>query len=134
MGNWKRLIAYAAVSVLLFVITYFTHKYLLASTATHISVLGVYLFFMVASIVVYVISSAVFEFMPNSTGYVFLAAVFIKMGFFVLIFKDNLFAVEKLQAVDKIVVITPFFIYLIQEVVGLANLLKLFQKPTAQKV
>ncbi|NJB37105.1 DUF6168 family protein [Croceivirga sp. JEA036] len=59
----------------------------------------------------------------NSLGIAYLASLFIKMGLFVLLFKEPLFAEEETPKSELLSLLIPFFISLFVEVYFIAKIL-----------
>ncbi|ALJ05559.1 hypothetical protein APS56_10685 [Pseudalgibacter alginicilyticus] len=118
----KRILFVVAIFLLLFLISYNLHNYFLNSTPSY-SLLDVYLFHVIAAIIVYVIVELVFSVLPNQTGYAYLALIFLKIGLFVLIFQNSIFSNDNLTQLERIGLIVPLFLFLISEAVSVSKLL-----------
>ncbi|WP_428741626.1 DUF6168 family protein [Tenacibaculum sp.] len=121
----KRILYFLAAILIVFAVSYFPHNYTLQSKEIHLSfsLLLVYLFHVIAAIVVYSIVEFVAEKLPNQAGYAYLAAIFLKIGFFVLIFQASVFANEQLSKPDRISLVIPLFLFLIVEAIAVSKLL-----------
>ena len=64
---------------------------------------------LIFSILIYAICELVYLALPAQVGYAFLASVFLKMGFFVLIFKNSLFGEVELAMFERVSLIVPLF-------------------------
>jgi hypothetical protein len=85
--------------------------------------MNVYLFNAIASILVYACVELIADTLPNQAGYAFLACVFLKIGFFVLLFQAAVFPEIKLALFQRISLMFPFCLFIIIEALGLAKLL-----------
>lgn len=61
--------------------------------------------------------------LKNSLGIVYLAMLFVKMGLFVLLFKEPLFAEEETPKSELLSLLIPFFLSLLLEVYFIAKIL-----------
>ena len=122
----KGILIYVVVALLLFGASYSLHNLLLDSELRY-PLLQVYVFHLVFSILIYVMVEVLFQLIPTSVGYLFLAGVMIKMGFFILIFKESILSDEKLIMTEKIGLIVPLFLFLILETVFISQ--KLAEDP-----
>lgn len=121
----KRILVFLAASILLFVASYSVHKYMinLKDINMSFSLFSVYLFHVISAIIVYVIVEAVALKLPNQAGYAYLTSVFLKLGFFVLLFQASVFANEALTKPERISLVIPLFLFLITEAVAVSKLL-----------
>jgi len=121
----KRIFTYLSIIVLVFVVVFFTHQYILDSKKLVLSysLLGIYLFNAIASIIIYGCIELVAEKLPSQAGYAFLACVFLKIGFFVVLFQATIFPEVKLEVFQRLSLMVPFFLFVIIEAVGVAKLL-----------
>jgi hypothetical protein len=83
----------------------------------------VYLFNAIASIIIYGCIELVAEKLPSQAGYAFLACVFLKIGFFVVLFQATIFSEIRLPLYSRLSLMVPFFLFIIIEAVGVAKLL-----------
>lgn len=121
----KRILFFLIAVLLLFVISFFSHNFILQSKEISVSfsLLGVYGFHVISAIVVYSIVELVAEKIPNQAGYAYLASIFLKIGFFVLIFQASIFANEELTKPERISLVIPLFLFLITEAIAVSKLL-----------
>ncbi|CAM1369841.1 ATP synthase protein I2 [Tenacibaculum sediminilitoris] len=121
----KRILFFTAAILLLFAVSFFLHNYMLASKETHLSfsLLRVYTFHVTSAIIVYSIVELVAEKLPNQAGYAYLASIFLKIGFFVLLFKASVFVNEELTKLERISLVIPLFLFLITEAIAVSKLL-----------
>ena len=89
----KRILIFTSLALLFFLLGYFTNKYLLDTNqlSTSFSLLKVYSFHAISCVLVYISIEIVSDFIPNETGFVYLALLMIKLGLFILIFKGTFF-------------------------------------------
>lgn len=119
----KRIAAYIIAVLIALALFYFGHIYLLKHRVLSYSLLNVYLFHAIASILIYIILELVADRLPNQAGYTFLAGVFLKIGFFILIFQSEVFPEESLPKYEKLSLIVPLFLFLIIEAIAGSRLL-----------
>jgi len=86
------------------------------------SLLSIYLFHIISAIIVYCIVELIASILPNQAGYAYLASVFLKLGFFVLIFNNPVFT-ETLSKPERFSLVIPLFLFLISEALATAKLL-----------
>ncbi|CAM1352138.1 DUF6168 family protein [Tenacibaculum crassostreae] len=121
----KRILFFLIAVLLLFVISFFSHDFILQSKEISVSfsLLGVYGFHVISAIIVYGIVELVAAKIPNQAGYAYLASIFLKIGFFVLIFQASIFANEELTKPERISLVIPLFLFLITEAIAVSKLL-----------
>jgi len=121
----KRILTYLSIILLVFVVVFFAHQYVLDSKQLVLSysLLNVYLFNAIASIIIYGCIELVAEKLPSQAGYAFLACVFLKIGFFVVIFQATVFSEVRLELFQRLSLMIPFFLFIVIEAVGVAKLL-----------
>ena len=105
-----------------FVLVFFTHQYFIKETLPY-SLLNVYLFHAISAILVYVAIEAIAVKLPSQASYTYLAAIFLKIGIFVLIFQSSVFGDVVLSKLERVSLIVPLFLFLIIEAVGVSKLL-----------
>lgn len=118
----KRIVMFTILLLVAFVFVFFLNDYLVKETLSF-SMFSVYLFHAIAAAIVYVAIELIAEKLPTQAGYAYLGAIFLKIGFFVLIFKDSVFANENLTKPEKISLVVPLFLFLIIEAAGVSKLL-----------
>lgn len=113
----KRIIKFSLIALILFAITYSVNLILLEKSdlETHLPVLGMYLYHSISGLIVYILIEVVFSRMPDQTGFAFLASVFLKIGFFILIFSSYIYSDSALLVQDKLTIVIPFFTFLLLE-------------------
>ena len=121
----KRIVSYLLIVVAVFVVVFFTHKYILDSKQLVLSysLLNVYLFNAIASIVIYGCIELVAEKLPSQAGYAFLTCVFLKIGLFIVLFQATVFSEVKLELFQRLSLMIPFFLFIIIETIGVGKLL-----------
>ncbi len=121
----KRIGIYFLIAFVLFGVGFWINLNLIQHNGlpTQLPLLQVYLFHVLFSILIYVICELVYLALPAQVGYAFLASVFLKMGFFVLIFKNSLFGEVELAMFERVSLIVPLFLFLLLEAIALARLL-----------
>ena len=119
----KRVILYLVLSLGIFFVIYLLHNFLLKNEITSYSLIDVYLFHLLASILVYLVIEQVAEYVPAQAGYAYLAAMFLKLGFFLLLFKSTLFSEVELLKIDRISLVIPLFLFLTIEAAAVFRLL-----------
>ena len=113
----KRLLIYLAVALVLATSIYFLHVFILNSNDLELSfpLLNMYIFHFISSLIVYAVIEFIFDILPDQTGFGYLASVFLKIGFFVMIFQSIVFGEVELLKYERISVIIPLFVFLILE-------------------
>jgi len=81
------------------------------------SLYSIYVFHFIAYLIIVIGIEFLSKKLPNQVGFFYLASVFIKIGFFVLIFKDSIFAEDPMSFLGRISIIIPFFMFLIFEAI-----------------
>ncbi|MFY7671840.1 DUF6168 family protein [Tenacibaculum sp. MEBiC06402] len=119
----KRILLFLSALVLLFIVSYFLNSYLVVEEKFSFSLLSVYLFHTIASLLVYAVVEFIADKMPNQAGYTYLASIFLKIGFFVVIFNSSVFANPNLSKPERISLVVPLFLFLITEAVAVSKLL-----------
>jgi len=121
----KRILTYLSIVILVFIIVFFTHQYVLDAKQLVLSysLLNIYLFNAVASVIIYSCIELVAEKVPSQASYAFLACIFLKIGFFVVLFQVAIFPEVKLELFQRLSLIIPFFLFIIIEAVGVSKLL-----------
>ena len=121
----KRILGYLVIACLAFAIAFFIHDYSLNMKNLYLSysLLSVYLFNFIASVIIYTSIEVLAEKLPSQAGYGFLACVFLKIGFFVVLFQDTVFSEVRLELYQRLSLIVPFFLFIIIESIAIAKLL-----------
>jgi len=121
----KRILSYLLIISLVFVATFFTHQYVLGSKQLVLSysLLNIYLFNAIVSVIIYSCIELVAEKLPSQASYAFLACIFLKIGFFVMLFQVAIFPEEKLEMFQRISLLIPFSLFIIIEAASIMKLL-----------
>ncbi|CAM1334276.1 DUF6168 family protein [Tenacibaculum aestuariivivum] len=121
----KRILYFIIVTILLFIVSYFSHHYLLNIQGITLpySLFSVYLFHLFATSIIYIVLEFTADSLPNEAGYVYLASMLLKIGFFVLIFQEDVFTEVKLVKVEKVSLVVPLALFLISEALAVFKLL-----------
>jgi len=121
----KRIILFIGIGLGIFILSYPLHSYVLTMSEYTLSysLFAMYLFHFIASVLVYVCLEALASYLPSEAGYGYLAFMFIKMGVFVLLFKQIVFTSENLSQPERVSLIIPLFLFLIFEAAMTGKLL-----------
>lgn len=121
----KRILIFIGVMTALFGLSYGIHSFILNAQEASVfySLLGVYIFHLIAAMFVYGIVELVAKFLPDQAGYAYLGSIFIKIGFFVLIFKASVFSNVEMPMPERLSLIVPLFLFLFAEAIFIAKLL-----------
>lgn len=121
----KRILYFITIAVLLFIVSYMSHSYILSTRDIYLpfSLFSVYLFHVIATCLIYLITEVVASKLPSEAGYSYLALMLLKIGFFVLIFQDSVFAGDELAKPQRVSLVIPLFIFLITEAIAVSKLL-----------
>ncbi|MCB4798353.1 DUF6168 family protein [Neotamlana laminarinivorans] len=118
----KRILIYALILISVFFSTYFLHNFLISETLSF-KLWQVYFFHVIAAFLVYICVEVVAENLPNQAGYAYLMLMFFKIGAFVLIFQESVFAKDSLLQVESVALVVPLFLFLMLEAIAVAKLL-----------
>lgn len=118
----KRILTTVAIIIAIFFISYGLNNYVIGQ-ALPFSLLSVYLFHAIATIIIYLIVETLNEKLPNQVGYAYLMLICFKIGAFVLIFQKSIFSLETLEMTSRISLVIPLFVFLITEGVIIGKLL-----------
>jgi CDP-diglyceride synthetase len=115
----KRILFFTIAIVVLATSVLFIQKWYISSQAESLtySLTAIYIFHFIAYLIIVVSVELLSKKLPNQVGFFYLASVFIKIGFFVLIFKDAIFAENPMNFLERISIIIPFFMFLIFEAI-----------------
>ncbi len=121
----KRIVLFLIAVALIFITGYFLNTYLLDinQQTLRFSLLNVYAFNAIACCLIYAAVESIASFLPNKTGFLYLALSTVKLGLFILIFQKVLFSELPLSKAEKISIVVPFLIFLLIEGIGVAKLL-----------
>ena len=121
----KRILIFLVIIFIAFTTSYLSHFYILQVKQLTIgfSLFSVYGFFTVTAFLIYVVVELIAYKIPTQAGYAYLASVFLKIGFFLLIFQQSIFKEMALTKAERFSLIIPFFLFLILEAVFTSKLL-----------
>lgn len=121
----KRILYLILTVIVLFLVSYIVHEYVLTLKEVNLpySLLSIYIFHVIATIIIYVSLEFLADNLPNEAGYGYLAFMLLKIGFFLLIFQDTVFGEEKLVKLEKVSLVIPLFIFLATEAIVVSKLL-----------
>ncbi|MDW5289026.1 DUF6168 family protein [Formosa sp. PL04] len=118
----KRILVFALCMLLLFAIGYSLHSYFISDNMSF-ELWQVYLYQALAALIVYVSIEYISSVLPSQTGYAYLVLMFLKLGIFVLIFKNTVFENEQLTQTERFALVVPLFLFLTAEAIAVAKLL-----------
>ncbi|TYB74222.1 hypothetical protein ES677_04910 [Bizionia gelidisalsuginis] len=118
----KRILYFVLAIAALFALAFSLHSYLTTSELSF-SLLKVYSFHAIASVLVYVAIELLATTLPNQAGYGYLMMMFFKIGIFVLMFQESVFSKESLSQPERIGLVVPLFLFLMAEAIGVGKLL-----------
>lgn len=109
----KRILFFTIAIVVLATSVLFIQKWYISSQAESLtySLTAIYIFHFIAYLIIVVSVELLSKKLPNQVGFFYLASVFIKIGFFVLIFKDAIFAENPMNFLERISIIIPFLCF-----------------------
>ncbi|MGB1042850.1 MAG: DUF6168 family protein [Tenacibaculum sp.] len=119
----KRIILFVVVVAILFSVGLFLNTYLTTDYELSFSLVKLYAFNAIASILIYVLVELVIDNLPNETGYLYLGLMMVKFGVFILMFQKSIFSEEGLTKPEKISILIPVFTFLILETLSVSKLL-----------
>lgn len=121
----KRILYLIVTVIILFLVSYSAHDYVLTLKEIKLpySLLSIYIFHVIATIIIYVSLEFLADNLPNEAGYGYLAFMLLKIGFFLLIFQDTVFGEDKLVKLEKVSLVIPLFIFLATEAIVVSKLL-----------
>ena len=118
----KRISLVVFLFILLFAVSYGVHVFLLKGVLSF-SLGAIYLFHLISACLVYIIVELVSSKLPNQAGYAYLMMMCLKIGFFVLIFQNDVFSKPDLSQFERISLVIPLFLFLIAEAIAVGRLL-----------
>ncbi|WP_440120253.1 DUF6168 family protein [Tenacibaculum sp. Ill] len=121
----KRIIIFTVVVVVLATLGFFINNYFIEKNAVSLSfsLLSVYTFNLVASLVIYIAVEIVISYLPNETGYLYLGLMLVKFGVFILLYQDSIFSETGLTKPEKVSILLPILTFLLVEAIGVSKLL-----------
>ncbi|MGC6433024.1 MAG: DUF6168 family protein [Crocinitomicaceae bacterium] len=122
----KHLIKYNLISLIGGILTFLLHYFVLQMLDNKLpySLLGIYLFFAIAAVIIISGVEYLFKIMPASAGYGFLVGIFLKMGVFMVVFLGGNLADLKLSLLHKLSILIPLFFFMSVEALSVVKRLK----------
>lgn len=122
----QRILMYNAIVLFTMVAGGWLHAYLLEKIVPNsaVPVFSMYVFFAGFSILIITAIELLFKTMPNQIGYVFLIGVFIKLGFFTILFLSKGLLEKSVLLPERFAMILPLFLFIGIEVIAVGSLLK----------
>lgn len=122
----KHLIKYNLISLIGGILTFILHYFVLQMLDNKLpySLLGIYLFFAIAAVIIISGVEYLFKIMPASAGYGFLVGIFLKMGVFMVVFLGGNLADLKLSLLHKLSILIPLFFFMSVEALSVVKRLK----------
>lgn len=122
----KRILFFNGLIIVASILVYFIHFKMIDMNAWKptFSLLSIYLFFGISSMVIVTGIELLFDFIPSSAAYGFLVGVFLKMGLFMLLFFAKGLAEHALNFTEKIGILVPLFLFLSIEAATVITRLK----------
>jgi len=125
----KRIAIYCTLVGVLFLILFFSHRAIVGADTLSFSLLSIYLFNAIATVLTYMAIEITFSKLPDQTGYAFLAAVFLKLGLFTVLFMTTLTSDRSLELLEKVSILIPFGVFLVVEASACFKLISTSVKP-----
>ena len=121
----KRILIFSSIVLLFGGGGFLLNNFLLSNAGITLSfpVLHVYLFNIIATILIYTLIEVVLGYLPNETGYLYLGLMMVKMGILILLFQKSIFSEEGLTKPEKLTLLIPMLLFLAIEAVGISKLL-----------
>lgn len=122
----QRIIVFNCIVLALFLIGILVHPHVFKQAAhpPQISIFGVYLFFALAASIIITGIELLFDVMSDKVGYAFLVGIFLKLGFFTVIFLAKGLLDKPLSMTERLGIVVPLFLFLIVEVIAVGTRLK----------
>ncbi|CAM1354273.1 MULTISPECIES: DUF6168 family protein [Tenacibaculum] len=121
----KRIIIFTIVVAALAALGFFVNNYFIEKNTVSLSfsLLSVYVFNLIASLVTYIAVEIVINYLPNETGYLYLGLMLVKFGVFILLYQDSIFSETGLTKPEKVSILLPILTFLLVEAIGVSKLL-----------
>jgi hypothetical protein len=115
----KRLIFFTIAIIVLATSVLLIQKWYVSSEGESLSysLNAIYYFHFAAYLIIVVAVELLNKKLPNQVGFFYLASVFIKIGFFVLLFKGAIFSESPMSLLERVYIIIPFFMFLVFEAI-----------------
>ena len=112
----KRILYFISGATVLAVTSFYVHSSLLEElNPIRVSLVKVYLFMLIFSVLIYGAIELMSDYMPTQVGFIYLVTIFIKMGFFILMFKGVIFAEGGMVQAEKYSLVVPMMMFLFFE-------------------
>lgn len=124
----KRILLYIGIAIVVFIIAYYVHMYILKMSEVNMpfDLLFIYLFQAIASLLIIItfemIASLNTQF-KDQLGFLYLGSIAVKILFFGIFFRDLLFSSIDLSKIDSLSLLIPMFIFIFFEVVIIVKIL-----------
>lgn len=124
----KRILLYIGIAIVVFIIAYYVHMYILKMSEVNMpfDLLSIYLFQAIASLLIIItfemIASLNTQF-KDQLGFLYLGSIAVKILFFGIFFRDLLFSSIDLSKIDSLSLLIPMFIFIFFEVVIIVKIL-----------
>ncbi|MDO6674468.1 DUF6168 family protein [Tenacibaculum sp. 1B UA] len=121
----KRIIIFTLVVLTLSALGFFLNDFFVEKNDISLtfSLLSIYIFNAIASLVIYISVEVVVNYLPNETGYLYLGLMLVKFGVFILLYQDSIFSETGLTKPEKISILVPILTFLFVEAAGVSKLL-----------
>lgn len=121
----KRLFVFYLLIIAVSFTAFFVHQLILSEQAIvpSIALANVYLFNVISCSLICLMAELLSQKLPSQVGYAYLASVFVKMGTFVLIFKDTIFNDNGFLMHDRLSMVVPTMLFLIIEAIYCGRLM-----------
>ncbi|RKF05045.1 hypothetical protein C8N26_0444 [Tenacibaculum lutimaris] len=121
----KRILIFSSIILVLGIGGFFLNSFLLsnAEVTLSFSVLQVYCFNVIATILIYALIEWVLGYLPNETGYLYLGMLMVKFGIFILLFQKSIFSEAGLTTPEKATLLIPIMVFLAIETIALSKIL-----------
>lgn len=121
----KRIIIFTVIAALLAALEFFVNDYFIEKNTINLSfpLLSVYVFNLIASLLIYIAVEVVVNYLPNETGYLYLGLMLVKFGVFILLYQDSIFSETGLTKPEKISILVPILTFLFVEAASVSKLL-----------
>lgn len=121
----KRIIIFTLVVLTLSALGFFLNNFFVEKNEVSLtfSLLSIYIFNAIASLVIYISVEVVVNYLPNETGYLYLGLMLVKFGVFILLYQDSIFSETGLTKPEKISILVPILTFLFVEAAGVSKLL-----------
>ncbi len=121
----KRILIFSIIVIAIGVLGYFVNNFFIekSSASLSFSLASIYLFNVIASLLIYIAVEVVVNYLPNETGYLYLGLMLVKFGVFILMYQNAIFSETGLTKPEKISILFPVLTFLMIEAIGVSKLL-----------